>query len=321
MIGSKVKIYAPRTIFLCRIPVSLEIAADLREIGGKNHVPGAQITFSKDINKTYATPAPPRARGQVALTVKSTAAGTTIHNLRQSGSLKCLFPRHGGQGLEAVALNTAGGITGGDTFSLQARTEPQTILTLTTQAAERAYAAQKNEVGRIGNQLHVSRNSRINWLPQETILYNNSNLSRSMEIELEPDARLLYCEPLIFGRHAMSEHLSNACFQDRLGIKQGGSPLFLDTIKLTGDIHTQLNRPDMARGASALASVVYIAPDADRHLRPLREILPDTAGVSLIRSGILALRLLAKDGYSLRQTLIPVLNRLYQRDLPRCWMT
>jgi urease accessory protein len=73
-----------------------------------------------------------------------------------------------------------------------------------------------------------------------------------------------------------------------------------------------------------MASVIFAAP-ADcagmaAHLEALRPSLPDGAGASLIRPGLLFLRLTAPDSFTLRQTLLPVLAYLNDGPLPRTWM-
>lgn len=268
--------------------------------------------------KTIATQ--PRAYGAVNLSVQGGERGTRLKDLGQSGSLKALFPRAHGADFQAVLINTAGGITGGDSFCITAHAEADTQLTLTTQAAERAYRAQPDQVGEVQNRLLIDKGARLNWLPQETILFQGCALSRTLHIDMQEGASLLMVEPLVFGRLAMGETLTDASFNDRIEIRRQGRIAYLDAITLQGDIAAQLARPHVAAGAGAMASLVYIAPDADAQLAPLRALLPETAGVSLIGDDLLLLRMLAADSYLLRQTLIPILNRLTHDTLPRCWM-
>lgn len=265
-------------------------------------------------------PVQPRAVGHVELKVKSVSSATVLADLRQAGSLKCLFPRRSGPGLESVLVNTAGGVTGGDSFSCRADAGTGCTLTVTTQAAERAYRATAQDVGTIRNELTAQPGSRLNWLPQETILFDACALRRTTHIDLNGDAQLLYCEPVVFGRLAMGESVRTGQFYDRVEIRRDGRLLYLDAIRLDADIQAQLDRPFVANGARAMVCVVYAAHDAETHLEPLREMLPDTAGATLLEPDLLVMRLLAEDGFVLRQTLIPVLNRLHRSDLPRCWM-
>lgn len=231
-----------------------------------------------------------------------------------------LFPNKEGHELEAVAINTAGGVTGGDQFALRAVANSGTRLVLTTQAAERAYRAQPDEIGRIENRLVIKSNARVDWMPQETILFNQCSIQRSLKVDMEENARLLMVEPLVFGRTACGERLTQADFRDRIEIRKNGRAHFLDAVHLTGDIDSQLSKAAVVNGASAMAVLLYIAPDAEAYLGHVRSLLPDTAGASLIHDDTLVVRALAEDSFSLRRFLIPILNRLSGNSLPRPWM-
>lgn len=236
-----------------------------------------------------------------------------------SGSYKSVFPRPHDTALDAVIVNTAGGITGGDRFRVEAWAAEATTLTLTTQAAERAYRAQRDEIGHLQTLLRVDSGACLHWLPQETILFNGCALNRRLEVDLGREARFLMVEPLVFGRRAMGETVRDASFHDHVQINLNGAPLFLDRVRLDGDLHAQMARPFVGNGAGAIGLLIYAAPDADGRLAGLRDMLPGTAGASLIRDGLLVARMLAADGFALRQTLEPMLKYLSQRDLPKCW--
>ena len=47
--------------------------------------------------------------------------------------------------------------------------------------------------------------------------------------------------------------------------------------------------------------------------------LPDTAGASLLTGDLLLIRLLASDGFTLRQSLIPLIEALSAAPIPRVW--
>ena len=79
----------------------------------------------------------PRAIGSLAVTAQAADGSSRLKDLYQSGCLKALFPNQPDH-LEAVLINTAGGITGGDHLSFHAKAEPQAHITLTTQACERS---------------------------------------------------------------------------------------------------------------------------------------------------------------------------------------
>jgi urease accessory protein len=231
-----------------------------------------------------------------------------------------LFPRPPSPSdLMGVCINTAGGITGGDRFAIEAQAGAGSRLTLTTQAAERIYRARGDEVGRLSTRLSVARGARLDWLPQETILFDRSALRRSLCIDMADDATFLAVEPLVFGRITMGERLRRIAFTDNIRLIRAGELIFADAIRLTGDADAQLASRFAANGAGASAGVLYAAPDADLYLPRIRELLPETGGASLIRPGVLFARLVAPDSFLLRQSLIPVVEALRGAPLPKTW--
>ncbi len=262
----------------------------------------------------------PRAQGAAWLRVKPRDGRTVIETLHQQGSLKLLFPRGTAQAMTAVSLNTAGGITGGDQFDLAADVAAGCHLTLTTQAAERAYRAQPDQVGQVDTRLSVADGGRLDWLPQETLLYDDCAVTRSLRARLVGTARFLMCEPVVFGRAAMGETRINGLFRDRVDLWRDGALIFSDRTELRGAITDHLAGPATGGGAGAMASVLLAAPDADTQLDPARALMPAAGGISLIRPGVLFARILAPDSFALRHSLMPLLRLLASDDLPRTWM-
>ncbi|MEP5732062.1 MAG: urease accessory protein UreD [Sulfitobacter sp.] len=262
----------------------------------------------------------PRAVGTARVVVRADQAGQTrIADLRMSGSLKLVFPQRFSRAAEAILVNTAGGITGGDRYAVEAQVDVGATLSITTQAAERAYRAQPHEIGRVSTTLTVNSQGRLNWLPQELILFDHAALQRRLDISLARDAQLLMVEPMVFGRAAMQEVLRDVRFEDRIRITQEGVPIFADGMDLFGDAATHLAKPTIANGAGAMATLVLVAPDAAAQLGPMRAMLPATAGASMLRDNVLVLRHLAADSFELRRHLVPILDRLTQNTLPQSW--
>lgn len=259
---------------------------------------------------------PPRTRGALNLSSKRYGARSVLDELRMSGAIKALFPRK--DHVEAIILNTSGGLTGGDRVTVSATAGEGSHLTLTTQAAERVYRA-ASDVAQVGTQLQAEAGATLYWLPQELILFDGAALHRQLDIQLRANARLLMVEPVIFGRAAMGERLTSGHFRDRICISRDGVPLYHDITCLTGNIDAALSRPAVADGMGAMASLLYVGPDADTQLSPVRALLPSTGGASLIAPDTLALRLLAPDGFELRSALLPILDRLSRDSLPPCW--
>ncbi len=287
----------------------------------KRHIRGRAINLCTTITTRDAGRVQqPRAIGRGRLSVRRDETGRSrLADLRQVGSTKLIFPRVHRPDVECIVINTAGGITGGDDFRLEATLEPGAALTLTTQAAERAYRAQPAETGRVDARLTVHPGARLNWLPQELILFDHAAIHRRLEIALQGDARLLMAEPVVFGRAAMGERLRDLRFRDSISILRDGRPLYLDALRLEGDAAGQLERAAVADGAGAMASVVLVHPGAATRLAPVRAALPRSAGASLIAEDVLVIRHLAEDSFALRRDLLPLLERLSDTPLPISW--
>ncbi len=257
----------------------------------------------------------PRAIGTLNVQAKARDGRSAIGHLRSSGCMKALFPRSA-DALEVITINTAGGLTGGDKVTLSAVAGMGSELTLTTQAAERAYRAASG-VATADTTLKAEAGARLRWLPQELILFEGAALRRSLRIDLAGDAEALMVEPVVFGRAAMGETLQDVSFHDRIEIYRDGAPIYMDALCLEGDLTMQLGR--LAQGAGAMASLVFVAPNAEAQLDPVRALLPATGGASLLHPDLLALRLVAEDSFELRRALLPILDRLSGDKLPISW--
>jgi urease accessory protein len=252
----------------------------------------------------------------VRIVTKRRDGQAVLDRLHMSGSLKALFPR--GPAPQAILINVAGGLTGGDRMEIAATAGQGSRLALTTQSAERVYRAAGGSA-RVRTHLRVASGAALDWLPQETILFDGGALDRALRADLAPDARFLLVEPVVFGRAAMGETVVRADFRDRIEVRRGARPLWLDAIRLDGAVAARLARPAVACGGGAMAALLYVAPDAAAHLGPVRALLPATGGASLVAPDVLVLRLVAADGFGLRAHLVPVLERLCRDGLPRSW--
>ncbi len=262
--------------------------------------------------------APQRARGEVRLAVRRRGTKTALERLHQSGSAKALLPHDANAGLTAVLLNTAGGVTGGDHFRIDAAAAAGADLTLTTQTAERLYRALPGQIGRIETSLNAGEGSTLRWLPQETIAFNGAALDRTLSINLASDAGLLAVEPLILGRAAMGETVRSLTLRDRWIVRRDQKLIYADTLRLDGDIVSTTTKRGTFDGHLACASLIFAKTDAERRVTPLRDLLPASGGASLIRPGLLAARLVAPTGQDLRRHLIPILEYL-GGPLPQVW--
>ena len=263
-----------------------------------------------------------RARGTLHVSFKRRDAATVLDTLRQDGCLKARFPRIDPPAWPgAVTLNSAGGVAGGDVLATRVAAGPGTAATVASQAAERIYRALPGLTASITTTLHVAPGAALEWLPQETILFDRCALDRWLDIHLAADGSFLGVESLVFGRAAMGEDVMQARLLDRVTLRRDGRLLLHDAVRIDGPAAALLARPATGRGARAVATLLHAAPDAARHLDPLRAaLLPFEAGASCW-DGLLLARIVAPSGAVLRRAVVAGLNILRGgRTLPRVWL-
>ena len=124
-----------------------------------------------------------RATGRIALSVAAGAGGTRPARVHEDGSLRVRFPNRDGQALEAVIVNTAGGMTGGDRFDIDIDVGAGAQLIVTTAAAEKIYRSLGPDT-EIDVKLESVPAGRSAWLPQETILFDRARLRRTIDVDL-----------------------------------------------------------------------------------------------------------------------------------------
>lgn len=246
--------------------------------------------------------------------------GGRLCRLRQSGSAKVMLPRCHGPCPEIVFLNTSGGLTSGDRLDLSVALGQGMRAVVTTQTAERAYRADGPPAhARIS--LTLGDGADLDWLPQETILFNGAALHRETRVELTGKARFLGIETVVLGRAAMGEHVTRLAFADRRLILRDGRPVLLDPFRLDDAAMTRFGGAALLGGMRAMAVLVMAGDPAVDALPSLRAVL-DEAGVTAAasaREGLLVVRCLAPDAWPLRRQMMRLIEALRPGGLPRVW--
>ena len=221
-----------------------------------------------------------------------------------------------------MLINTSGGLTGGDRMSWRVDAGVGARLTLTTQACEKIYRARPTPGdGRAKSaaSLDIAAGARIDWLPQETILFDSAALSRTLEADLAAGAGLLAVEAVVLGRTAMGETVRCGVLRDRWRIRRNGQLIFADDLRFEGAVADIAALAPTLAGGRAFASLLLVGDDADRFLAPLREVLGSAGGASAF-DGKLFARIVAADGLALRRILLPAIAVLRDGEpAPRVW--
>jgi urease accessory protein len=261
-----------------------------------------------------------RARGRLALRFGTAAGRTRVREFYQEGCLKARLPRPVDLAVcDVVMMNISGGIAGGDVLETQVTLEPGARVCLAGQAAERVYRVLEAP-SQVATRLRVQPGAVLEYLPQETILFDGFALRRSLEIALEGDAGFLGVESLIFGRLAMGEAVSSGFLRDQISLRRDGRLVLQDMTRLQGDIAAQLRGRAVAGGANAVASLIFAGPGAVEKLAALRAAIENLQAGATSFDGIVFARFLAADGAGLRRAVLAALSVLRDgRAMPGVW--
>jgi urease accessory protein len=258
-----------------------------------------------------------RARGDGRIATQMLDGRTRLKTFFQEGAAKIRLPHTHDSSLQAVLINTAGGLCGGDDIRWSAEAAPGARLVLTTQACERVYRSMGDDA-RVATRLTAAAGARIDWLPQETILYEGGRLNRTLDVDLAPDATFCAVEAILLGREAMGEDARGARLRDRWTIRRGGRVVHAEATRLSADPHER-DGLSLLAGAGAFATILYLGSDAERKLEPVRALLTGHAAASVVGER-LAMRATAESGLALRRVIAPVLALLSTAGaLPRLW--
>ena len=256
-----------------------------------------------------------RARGQIDFRIN----GPHVTHLYQSGCSKLMLPKTYGIMREAVLLNTAGGITGGDALNTNI-TASDCNLVVTSQTAERFYRSNMQPAS-ISIVLKANNGAKLHWIPQETILFEGAAVDRTIRLDMAHDCNCLLAETLVFGRGAMGEKIRTCHFTDQWRLYEEGKLFHSEAIRMTGDIEKLLDSKAGAYGARIISTIICARKNLEL-LRPIVEKkLASMRSVSAASffNGKMIIRLLNSHCLHGRTDFNQILMELRRQPMPRVW--
>ena len=267
------------------------------------------------------------ADGAAEIHVGLSDGETRLRHLYQSDPCRVLFPRApAGAPKESVIVTTSGGIVGGDRLRFELQAGVDCAASFTTQAAEKIYGSAGADA-EIAVSLRVGSGARTEWVPQETILFDNSRLRRTTRVDLDADARLVAGEFVVFGRRARGEAFTSGFLHDGWRVSRDGALVWVDALHLDGDIAAAFADPHAFDGAAGAGFLMAATPDLADLPKRIRDYIaglgPGCAATVL--DGLLIVRFVNADAAILRRQFAQCWSALRQAALqfpaalPRVW--
>ncbi len=182
---------------------------------------------------------------------------------------KALYPE-GPSIAHAIIVHPPGGVVGGDELRIAATVATGASALISTPGAAKWYRA-NGHVSRQQLTLHVASDASLEWLPQETIFFNEADVQLDTMIELQGNARFIGCDILCFGRTASGEKFDRGRIRQQLRITRNGVPLWLEQGRLLGG-SAQMRSPLGLAGHTVCANLVAVGiPPSPALMQSLRE--------------------------------------------------
>jgi len=240
------------------------------------------------------------------------AAGRTVVARRHDGPLqvqKALYPE-GDDVCHTIVVHPPGGIAGGDALAIRARCLPDSHALLTTPGATRWYKAD----GRRARQsIELDIAGRLEWLPQEAIVFNHAVVDSRIEVSVSGEASTIGWDVVALGRKAAGETFCAGEFAQTIRLQADDELLWSERTRITG-ADPLLASPVGLDGQTVFGCLWAYGPSwSDDDLESMRDDLPRTAAVTRLAPRLLVARALGSTTALVRD----VLHALWQRARPR----
>jgi urease accessory protein len=190
---------------------------------------------NQDCNSKTTTQSAEGWHGKLNLVYADRLGTTTLKYNQNQAPLKVQRPFYpeGRQICHSVILHTAGGIVGGDRLSSNFHLEPNAQALITTAAASKIYRNNGLQA-RQSIEIKVDAEACLEWLPQETIVFNGAIYRQDLKVKLATGASWIGWEITRFGRSARGEKFLQGEWRSHTEIWQEGKPLWIDRQWLPG---------------------------------------------------------------------------------------
>lgn len=242
---------------------------------------------------------------------------------------KPLYPEHPSI-CHAIIVHPPGGIVGGDELHINATLGDQAHALLTTPGAGKWYRANGNFSHQYVT-LQAGTGARLEWLPQETIFFNEADVRLEHTVTLAADASYIGGEILCFGRTASGESFTRGSVGQRTSIRRDGKLLWFEQ----GVLHAHaasMHSPLSLAGYTVCATLIAVGKTmTPAFLQTLREETAVAAedgrsGATQMKQ-VLVARYLGHSSESARHWMTRAWQRIrpelmtHEAVIPRIWNT
>jgi urease accessory protein len=176
---------------------------------------------------------------QLDLSYAQRSDKTIIHQRRHVGPLTIQRPFYPeGKVCHTYVLHPPGGVVGGDQLTLNVSLESGAHALITTPASAKFYRSD-GAIARQQQNFSVADGGILEYLPQDTILFDASKVNTQTRIQLTAQAQFAGWEILCQGRPASGEKFNTGQCRQVYEIYREGKPLVIERTQLRGNSEMQ----------------------------------------------------------------------------------
>ena len=256
------------------------------------------------VNKRPLTGSPMQINGQGNIEFSYRDGRTNLFHLYQSDPIRVLFPNVSSEEIKlGIIVTTSGGLVGGDKISLALTFGEKTSAMIMAQAAEKVYGS-SGATCLMEVDLEANTHAWAEYLPQETILFDNARLNRTTRIRAAAGSQVLAGEIVVFGRKGSGETFSSGYLRDSWEVWRDNKLVWIDALLLEKNIPQVFNHPACLKNISGAATIVFISDNVGTYLDYARNLIIDPEenirmSVS-VTNGVLIARFMGEDPLNLR---------------------
>jgi urease accessory protein len=173
-------------------------------------------------------------KAQLSLEFEKRADRTVVASRKHAGPLviqKPFYPE--GAPCHIYLLHPPGGLVGGDQLILNVKLDNQSHVLITTPSAAKFYRS-AGPVAQQNQTFNVCNESLLEWMPQETIVFDQSNAAINTEINLEENSKVIGWEIICLGRTASGEKFVTGNLLQKLQLSINNKPTFIERALFQG---------------------------------------------------------------------------------------
>jgi len=199
-------------------------------------------------------------KAELDLEFEQRAERTVLAKRRHDGPLvvqKPLYPE-GDAVCHAIVVHPPGGVAGGDELEIAVDASRGAHALLTTPGAGKWYRS-SGAWARQQLSFSVADGASLEWLPQETIIFDGALAKLETEVQLAGDATFLGWEILCFGRSGSGERFTRGECCVTMEIRRDGRLLWLERGRIEGGGNLMRSEAGLS-GRSVCATMLACGP-------------------------------------------------------------